>query len=725
MDCHRHHSGFAVPRFWLLTALLSVASGCGGNDWTPPNLQNALTPAPGPDAGSGNVATATPASAGADTSAYAPAPQGGDFSRSVSVVLQSTTAGPPSVVAFALPLARGVATSASQLTVLAAGKPLNGVRYRPLLVDRAVEREGAPASGPHALRSVLVELPKSAGLRFPAAIEVRFGAAQPGQPGAASATSSLTFQAISHPAHVTVATANYSVESRGTSSFAAVPKNSGVKVLFDGVEPSVMATFPSGYLAQTKLFGDLLPKSVVDSRADLAGVRFLSDAFVNFADGAMGSTGYPVQPEAVGFKTEAWLYDRCATYLLAYAHAGEARHLRHGLATCANYARAIELNGDRRGIFSGKKERDLKYSHARGLYMYYALTGDEAALEAARAIADMWADDPQFVRPYVAGAARADDKLWTERLLAASIEGGTYGWLLAGNPRYLETARGLVKTALNHITTSDPAALRAITKTGFPPQSCFIHSALQQDEGNADVPWCSSWMSELLLDPLLRFEEVSGDASVDEVFVRLARSMRDAGTLYFHNNPIAGTSFLSPPNPMPPSSEDPTVLTPLYGYGVAGAGKRVPSGEWDDFEHCPDASAITALALKTLRKTGRGQAPPTPASSSLTVDLSKFASEEASIMALHRELVTCAASTLSHARRPGRDPRTASSSVLSGIYGAGDAAAQQKAAESQKVGWPVYETSPARKLSWWFNTSIAQAAWLSDAKVVMSAAPQY
>jgi hypothetical protein len=630
------------------------------------------------------------------------------FARGLTITLEATK--PSDVVAFALPLARGAAARLEDLTVVVAGRAVSGARMRPLLFDLA------PDGAHRGLRSVWIELPRGALARLPATVDVRFAPSGQAAP-AAPKPSTLSFAAASHPVRVTIPTAKYDVESRGASSWAAVPKERADKLLFESVEPSVVATFPAGYLADTGIFGDLMPRKTLESRSDLAGVRFLSDAIVHYADGAMGFTGYPVHPAAVGFETEAWLYDRCATYLLAYAHAGETRHLRHGLATCAAYARAIGREGERRGIFAGKKERDTKYSHARGLYLYYAMTGDDAALEAGRAIADMWESDPLFVLPYRAGSVRGIDKLWTERLLAASIEGGTYGFLLTGDARFLASARGLVKTALRHVTTANAAELRAIIKSPFPPQSCFVHNALQQAEGNDDEPWCSSWMSELVVDPLLRFEAITGEHDVEQIFVRLARSMRDVGTTYFHDNPI-GDSFLAPR--AGPFTGDPRVLTPLYGYGIAADGRRVPNGEWSDFEHCPDATAITAVALRALRRTGLWDSKPIPASSVHPVDLSRFASEGESILALHKELTFCAAEALTRARREGRDPRSASQSVLSSAYGAGDAAARARAMESQKIGWPVYETSPGRKLSWWFNTSIAELSWLAEAHVVLS-----
>lgn len=691
-----------APLFGASLALL--LAGCPSRDWTPEALRAPLT-SDGPPLRMGGPALSRPNDLRPSTAA--------DFARQVTVILEGAAPGPRTgAVTFALPLIRGAVKNVDDLRVSALGKRID-VLARPLLADYA------PDGSSRGLRSVFIEIPAGALPSLPASVTVAFGAPSAAAGGARTAfgparPSKLTFANTSRPVEVKVSTATYGVESRG-SSFAAVPRSSSEKTVFASVEPKVMANLPPGYLAATGILGEVMTKAELATRPDLAGMVFLSDAFVRFADGAMGAAGYPLQPASVGLETEAWLYDRCATYLLAYAHGGDANHLRYGLRTCARYARDIDLEGERRGIYRGKKDRDLKYSHVRGIYAYYALTGDEAALDAGRAMADMWNDDPLFVQTYRAGTMRGPDKLWTERLLAASIEGGVYGFAMTGEARHLASARALVKVAVRHVTTVDRAELRTITKTSFPPQSCFVHNALQQAEGNENQPWCSSWMSELVIDPLLRFVEITGERDAEEILLRLARSMRDAGTTYFQKNPL-DDSFLAPTRPFTATGEDPRILVPLYGYGIDEKGTRRSEGEWSDFEHCPDATAITAAAMMVLRRRGGWDAPPVPASAELRVDLSRFKSEGASLLALHHELAFCAAQTLKNATREHRDPSRASADLLASAARL-DGTAQEKALVEAKIGWPVYEVSPARKLSWWFNTSIGQLSWLASARV--------
>jgi len=142
---------------------------------------------------------------------------------------------------------------------------------------------------------------------------------------------------------------------------------------------------------------------------------------------------YAINPDAVidpVIVFEGWLYDRCTTYLTAYAHTNDVRFLSEACRTCWYYASKINLTEPNPGIFSGKPDQDIKYSHLRGLYAYYALTGDELAYAAGTAIAQMWLAEPYFVAPYRAGHTRGLDHQWTERLLCTSMEGCTTGTAL-------------------------------------------------------------------------------------------------------------------------------------------------------------------------------------------------------------------------------------------------------------------------------------------------------
>jgi hypothetical protein len=523
-----------------------------------------------------------------------------------------------------------------------------------------------------------------------------------------------SYLAASVATNETVDVVDREVVSSG-GGYELAEKHKQPKVLHPAWEPRAQAHFPAGYLAASGLFGDLLGTSALEHEPALASLRFYSDAAraaskavtydLDYAPssypgtGKKGEGGTAAVPDLVA-TYEAWLYDRCATMLIISAHLDDASLFRHGLRACSFYASEI----DERGLFGLKRDEqgktyDEKYSHARGLYLYYALSGDERAVEALTAMANMWDADPLFAIPYRAGHARGPDKLFTERLIAASLEAAVYGFEATGDPRYWKAAKELFETTYKHITAASADAVNAIVYHPFPPQDCLIHSSMQH-EGNLNEPWCSGWMIALLAEPLLRYEELTGDRRADEVFVRLARFLRDRGTNYFRGDPLKD-SFLAPAMCFDRSKPEGQVrfLSVLYGAGLRPDGTRYIASDWADFDHCPDVTLITAAALRALKRSG-GWDRPAPA---------PFADEGTSILALHHELAYCAFNAFRYYIREHRDPKTWSSRELAEGHG------KPGWVEKNKIGWPTFDVSPLRKYGWWFNGSLEGWAILREA----------
>jgi hypothetical protein len=601
----------------------------------------------------------------------------------------------PTVVSFGLPLLPGVTADPSRVTVRASGQALPA-KVRPILYD--YDAQGRRAR----MRSLLIQFPASAltGPSLDVDVDLRGEPKNVAGDVVPFASPEATFES---PELVDTATRSIASNAGGAR---LVERGRTTKTLFVAREPAVLATYPAGYLAQTEILGKLAVASG-QLPAELGGIRFFEKALLDFTRSAMYEAPYAVDPEAVVDPTksyEGWLYDRCATYLMAHAVGGDTRILRHALRTCSYYGQTMRRTGSNAGTFPGKPEVDPKYSHARGLYAYFALTGDETALASAVAVAHMWERDSKFVIPYRKGHLLGPDKLWTERLLAASLSGLYYGYELTGDPELLAALRELFETAYRHIT-GDAAVLSTINPGhAFPPQNCFVHSAKQHDEGEPREPWCSGWMSELLVDPLLRYGALTGDDRVAEIFVRLTRFLRDVGSAYFVDD-VRDDSFLLPLDCYAPGRDKPRMLVPLYGAGLMPGGKRAAYGEYSDFEHCPDATALAAAGLWALRKTGRyDQGGP----------IGPFANEGESFAQLHQELAFCASRVFEDRTRPRRDPSAWTSGDLA--KGAPDPA---RFIRDNEIGWPVFQIAPARKLSWWFNQSMLQFALLEEAKVAV------
>jgi hypothetical protein len=661
----------------------------------------------GGEAGLSGAAGATGgAGAGADAGATGAAgvagggPDGGAppgaFAMGVRVHLQRTFA-TPKVISFGLPVPAGALPDAGALRVSMGGAPV-AANVKVLL------REHDAMGAAKGVRAVLVQLPATILAADAADVDVAWSGAG-SAPGVASVAFASPDVSADAPEIVTT-TVRTITSSGGVNKLADGPHVD--QTLFTGKEPRVLATFPDGYLAATGLLGrQITASALAGGGGDFAGLAFLSDSLSKFGASAMYAESYALNPDGVVDPVanyEGWLYDRCATFLTFYTHTGDARFLRHAYRSCSYYAGKIGLAGATAGIFTGKPDADTKYSHLRGLYAYYALTGDESALAAGTAIATMWRDDTTFVGPYRMGHLRGPDKLWTERLLGTSLEGLYYGHRLTGDTTFLAAFGQMLDTAYRHIT-GDAAALAAINPGvgPFPPQSCFIHSALQHSEGDASDPWCSTWMSELTIDALLQYQAQTGDVRVDEIFVRLVRFLRDVGSQYMTAD-VLDDNFLAPKACYDPKAADLRRLVPIYGSGLTEAGARRNFGASDDNEHCTDATALTAAGIRALVRQGKFAAAPAG------VTLGPFKTEGASFLAMHHEFAACARATFADWSRTQRDPAAWTSAALAA--GVADPAAF---IAQNLIGYPKYPTSPQRKLSWWFNMSMLQFGLLADA----------
>lgn len=648
--------------------------------------------------GSNPPGTSRSSSAGASPSSTLPPLPMEKFDDGVTVRLRRVAAG-GDTISFGLPLPpRAVVDPATIRVSIGSQKPEARVTETIADHDANGRRNGTLA--------VSIQLPSSVMTGPDLDVVIRFRGDGANRPIAGAAK---TFAETSEDSPETVLQATRTLVQHPEGALIQTPKPEK-RVLFMGREARVVATYPEGYLAATRVLGGQTTARQAAQPA-FAGLRFLSDQAIGFGTSAVYEEPYALNPDPesvpdpkVAF--EGWLYDRCATMLLLYTHSGDERFLRHGLRSCSWYARQIKRDGPNAGIFAGKPEPDTKYSHARGLYAYYALTGDEEALGAVRAIAEMWLADKMFVAPYRDGHLRGPDKLWTERLLGTSLEGLLYGHRMTGEKKYLDAVRALVDTAFRHVT-GDAKALATINPgANFPPQGCFIHNALQQAEGNPDEPWCSAWMSDLVIDPLLRYQEQTGDNRPDVMFVQLSRFLRDVGTAYFRKGVLDDT-FLAPSVCDDPTDiEDRRRLVPTYGAGVLASGKRKLQAEYTDYEHCPDATALTAAALRALRRTGEFDKNP----------VGPFPSEGEALVAMHAELASCAERTLQEGVRPKRSPdRWGPRELAAGLS---DPTAFFK---KNKIGYPQRNLAPQRKLSWWFNSSLEQYTLLAEAKVSMPA----
>jgi hypothetical protein len=607
----------------------------------------------------------------------------------VQVTLERVHAG-PGAISFGVPVASGELADVTSVRVKAGSQQLAAK-----ISETLPEMNG---SGQRiGVRAFRVELDAASMTGNALMLTVEWGGAS--QPTPSPVTT--PYSATSAVAAATVTTAVRSIQSVG-GQLALVESGKQEKTLFVGREPRVIARFSDGYLASTGILGPQLSASALGA-AGLSGTSFLSQQFGAFVDSSIYREGYALNPHPSSVTDElsdytAWLYDRCATYLGAYVHHGDVAYLRQAYKSCSYYAGKIATSGAWSGLFTGKPTPDLKYSHLRGLYAYYALTGDEQALSAGQAIAAMWSAEPTFVAPYRQGHTAGPTKLWTERHLATALEALVYGYQLSGGAGYLGALKQMIDTAHAHVT-GDAATLAKLNPgVNLPPQNCFIHSGLQQAEQGPTDPWCSPWMSAMLVDPLREYQRLSGDGRVDQMFVRLGRFLRDVGSSY-----TTSDRFLAPAVcDVPSAGKLRRRLVPLYGAGLDAAGVRRTFADGYDYEHCADASLLSAAALVSLQKLGLYDQNP----------IGPFSSEGHSISALHQELLACAKRTFADQTLLERDPTSWTSAALSA--GAGDPGAF---IDQNQIGFPLRVQMPRRKLSWWFNAAMPGLGMLAEAGI--------
>jgi len=615
----------------------------------------------------------------------------------VTVHLQKSLDG-ASIVSFGLPLPAGAVHDAASMQVRVGGAPI-AAAVRETLVD--LDASGARVGA----RAVVIQFPAAQMTGDSMDVEVLWEGGSGAD--ANSAVTPFGAEEVSAVSSAVAETVERSIALQD-GKYVLTESAHATRPLFPGREPRVLATFPDGYLARIGLLGPQI--SATDAQApERAGLGFFSTAFEDFTRSSMYRESYALNPSADSVVDpvedySAWLYDRCATFLTAYTHLGDPEILRHAYQSCHYYATKIGQDGETAGIFTGKPERDTKYSHLRGLHAYYALTGDEAALEAGQRIAEMWYSDDEFVGPYRQGHTRGIDKLWTERLLGTSMEGLYYGHRLTGDPKYLTAFQDVFETAYRHVTGDSATLAQVNPGTSFPPQGCFIHTGEQHADAGPDDPWCSPWMSAMVVDALLAYQEQTEDSRVDEMFVQLARFLRDVGTSYFTDD-LLNDSFLAPSAcDNPGDGSERRRLVPLYGAGLRPDGSRATFGEYDDWQHCADASALTAVGLRALRRQGLfdGGA------------IGPFATEGESLLAMHHELSACAERGFQEETRLRRDPAAWSSEELAA--GASDPATF---IEENRIGFPLHKNMPMRRISWWFNVAMLQFRLLSDAGVTV------
>ncbi|MFH1036324.1 MAG: hypothetical protein V1806_17645 [Pseudomonadota bacterium] len=337
------------------------------------------------------------------------------------------------------------------------------------------------------------------------------------------------------------------------------------------MEPPVYAVLPHKWLGKSLIRGRILPEG-----ADLKW-EFYDHNMKNYFLTSINKIDPRVEKKFFSEFTkdlECWLFDRSSAFFVTYIRQGGLEPLRQGVRAAEFYGAHVQPNG-KFSLLAPSAPVDVKYGYQECLAINYWLTGDERMLKDSQYVLkllDAW--DPVLT---------PSRTFWTERHLAFAMLNATVAYELTGDPKLLERARFLFEAGYNAQVNPPP---------GAPKDGCMIHTAKQgAEESNNGPGWiCSSWMSALAVDAMLRYYIVSADPRVPQSVEMLANSIVRHGMYvwpkwkqYGEKYPVSNAYYLY-------SSQPPT---------------QREAGEYTDMQHSLDVLKTIMAAQYFLRKQGR------------------------------------------------------------------------------------------------------------------------
>jgi hypothetical protein len=293
-------------------------------------------------------------------------------------------------------------------------------------------------------------------------------------------------------------------------------------------EPKAWAALPASWLMKSLIRGPVAPISD----------PVLKDYLIGYAKTAVND----VHPDVIAFESdngqglvnwsaevEGWLFDRPFALWNVYVQTGDVKWLRHAHRASQYYASMIARDDvshppHRRGAFlkrgatSATDPGDPKYSHAGGLFAAYLLTGDAGLLDPIRAAAE-------FVGARIATRLFPYEKvsgLWTERQLAAALNGAVYAYEATGDKVFADRARAIVEGMKTDVTT--PPA-------GYPSdmRGVLLHRPEVHEGTSQPDMVMSPWMSALLVEALTHYHVLSEDTTSLEFLSSYAQFVATRG----------------------------------------------------------------------------------------------------------------------------------------------------------------------------------------------------
>ena len=272
---------------------------------------------------------------------------------------------------------------------------------------------------------------------------------------------------------------------------------SGTFVAADNVEePDVLPVLPKEYLALGMLDARTDPtnSSVAETRDDPAVTDLQTFTGFTEYDTAQKNFFYTIINQNPGitvpYKTdpEPWLYDRSAGVYELYLRSGFATALREAVRSADFYVDHLDSNG-----FFTLKPGDPKYAYNESLAYTYWLLGDNRMLAPISTVPQAFDGTQTHWTPSLS--------FWTERNSGDKLLANEMAYEVTGNAAFKST----VQTVVGDLVFLQNGANGQLPANRI--DGGLYHTGAQHDISEAssgDVLIASSWMSVLLVDPMVR-----------------------------------------------------------------------------------------------------------------------------------------------------------------------------------------------------------------------------
>jgi glucose/arabinose dehydrogenase len=421
------------------------------------------------------------------------------------VPLANVTAGVQEIVTFGVPFTRGSVTPA-QLADVRVLK--NGVEVPAFVEQLAAWRSiDDPGIDGQSVRVARIQIPYTFTSLTPESVTVQWG-------GPARTLNRTTVQDPRLEWHTVT---------------------SGTFVAADNVEePDVLPVLPKDYLSKGMLDAPTIPtnNAVPETRDDPAAM--LAATFTGYQeyDSAEKNFFYTIINQNPGitvpYKTdpEPWLYDRSAGMYELYFRSGFATALREAVRAADFYADHLDADG-----FFTLKPGDPKYAYNESLaYTYWLLGDDKMAAPISRVVnafngtATHWTPSLSF---------------FTERNVGDKLLANDMAYEVTGGATYKSNVQTIVGD-LVYLQNGANGQLPANRVDGG-----LYHTGAQHDiteASSGDVLIASSWMSALVVDPMVRVFGVWQDnPQVPDFIVRMG-NFEKAASKTDANGQFGGTT---------------------------------------------------------------------------------------------------------------------------------------------------------------------------------------